>query len=209
MYKASVVGIDNTGKTSVVKTLNGFDGIETIHCTNFENNSSRLARSLGRLVNRLAEYGEKHEIKPLVGFAYLSHLAPYFLEQRSKNSSKVLVSDRDPIIDTLCYSEIYLPGNCSNLVKPPLRLILEGIFDYPDLFFHLEASPEIAMGRYKERNQLHERFDLLDKLRNLFDSEIYRVGKLGIDVVKIDTDNECLEEVTDKVKYNLRKRKVI
>jgi len=69
MYKLSIVGMDNTGKTSAVKSLDKMSGVATIHLTTCIRHSSKFARKAGPLVNRLAEYGEDHHSKFITGFA--------------------------------------------------------------------------------------------------------------------------------------------
>jgi len=95
MYKVSVVGIDNTGKTSAVNYVNDMDKVSTIHLTSCGNNGSSLARIIGKPLNRIAEFGEQHNLKTITGATYFLHLIPYAIEQRIK-CSPVLVSDRDP-----------------------------------------------------------------------------------------------------------------
>jgi len=204
MYKASVVGIDNSGKSSAVSALEGIDGIGTIHTfSDYNGGKSRLARISGRLANRLAHFGEGHEYKKLTGFAYLLHLAPYLMEQRAKGSYSILVSDRDPIFDTLYNSEFYLPKGFTDKINPALRLTLRLFFSNPNLFIYLETSPEVSMKRSNEQKQLHEDLDTLTKIRELFDREVFALERNGTSVVRIDTDAKTLEEVTEEVKYTL------
>jgi hypothetical protein len=125
MYKISVVGIDNSGKTSIVSPLGQIKGVSTIHLTSYKNSKSKIARISGRAVNRLAQIGESCNLRFLAGFAYLSHLLPYYLEERAKGSSPVLVSDRDPIVDTICYSQFYASPDIAGALMPKLKLFLE------------------------------------------------------------------------------------
>ena len=204
MHKVSIVGIDNTGKTSIVKSLEDVDGIATINVTTFQNNASKIAGISGKLVNGLAQFGEQHDSKFLTGAAYFMHLFPYFFEQRAKKYSPLLVSDRDPIVDTLCYSDFYLPDGYSRIIRLPLQFLLEHSFDYPNSFIYLLASPEVSASRYKERNQLHETIKALSRLRELFDGEMLRLEKNGIKIIRIDTDTKPLEEVANEVKFHLK-----
>jgi len=204
MYKASVVGIDNSGKSSAVSALESIEGIGTIHTfSDYNGGESRLARISGKAVNRLAQFGEQHGYKSLVGFAYLLHLGPYFLEHRAKKSYSMLVSDRDPVFDTLYNSEFYLPKGFSKKINPALRLALRLFFSNPDLFIYLETSPDVAMKRSNEKKQLHEEIDTLNGIRELFDREVFTLERNGNSVVRIGTDTKTLEEVTEEVKYTL------
>jgi thymidylate kinase len=204
MYKVSIVGIDNTGKTSIVSSLAGMDGIDTIHLTAYQNHGSRIARVSGRAANGLAVFGERNQLKHLTGFAYLLHLFPYYFEERNKTSS-ILVSDRDPIIDTLCYSDFYLPDVFSGIARSPLKLVLEHVFNYPSSFLYLEASPEVSARRNTKPGQLHDEITSLNRLKQLFDEEIFRVEREGTPVFRIDTDIKPLEEIAGKVRQYLAK----
>lgn len=204
MYKASIVGIDNTGKTSVVQSIDEVDGVSTIHLTTYQNNDSKIARHSGRLVNSLTVFGEAHDLKSLTGFAYFLHLFPYKFEEMAKNSSAVLVSDRDPIVDTLCYSDFYLPQRLSRIIRSPLRFALEHTFRYPDSFIYLEATPEVSVSRNSKQSQTHERIEALSRLKHLFDKEIFSLEHQGIPVVRIDTNSKPLEGVVDEVRYHLK-----
>jgi len=154
VYKVSVVGIDNTGKTSVVRSLDQVEGVGTIHLTNYQNTASRIARFSGRVVNQFAQFGESHNLKPVTGLAYLLYLFPYYFEERAKSSPQVLVSDRDPIVDTLCYSDVYLSDGFSRIVKPSLKFLLEHSFTYPNSFCYLDVSPEVSAQRNNKPLQL-------------------------------------------------------
>jgi len=203
MYKISVVGIDNTGKTSVVESLDNMSGVSTIHLTTCQNNDHRFARFSGRLVNRLAEFGEERDSKFITGFAYLMHLFPYKLEERTK-ADHLLVSDRDPIVDTLCYSDFYL--SCiSKAVRPSLKFFLEHSFNYPDSVIYLEATPEESVSRNHQGNQLHEITDALSRLKELFDEQMFFLEKKDISIIRIDTGSKSLDEVTDEVRFHIDK----
>jgi len=205
MYKISVVGIDNCGKTSVVRSLAQVQDVSSIHLTAYQNNGSRVARISGRIVHELAQFGEAHKSKSVTGLAYLSHLFPYFFEQRAKNSSKVLISDRDPIVDTLCYSDFYLPDGFSRIVRPPLKLLLESSFDHPNLFCYLDVSPEVSAQRNNSPLQLHEDIRYLNRLKELFEAEMFLAKKQGITIAEIETDDQPLEEVVSAVRFHVNK----
>ena len=205
MYRVSVVGIDNSGKSFVVRSIDNIDGIGTIHTySDYSGSQSRLAGVSGRLVNRLAIFGEQHDYRSLAGLAYLLHLAPYLLEQRAKSSCQVLVSDRDPLFDTLHNADFYLNDGFFEKLYPVLQFSVRRLFSYPDLFVYLETSPEVAMERTNEHRQLHEDVDTLNKIRELFDQELFILEGEDISVVRIDTDIKSLEEVTDEVVHTLR-----
>lgn len=205
MYKVSIVGIDNTGKTSIVKSLDEIEGIDTIHITSYHDSDSRIARVSGRVVNRIAEFGETHNLKYIAGFAYLLHVFPYYFEERAKNSSPVLVSDRDPIVDIFCYSNFYLMDGFSRILRSPLKLLLEHSFGYPSSFCYLEASPEISIQRNIKKPQLHDNVQSLSRLKELFDEEMFIVEREGITVARINTDTKSLEEVKDEVKFHVKR----
>ncbi len=76
MYKVSIVGIDNTGKSSVVNSLNSIEGVETIHLTTFQSNDSYIAELTGKIVHYLVKFGEKNKLRMLTGLSYLLHLVP-------------------------------------------------------------------------------------------------------------------------------------
>lgn len=201
MHKLSVVGIDNSGKTSVVKSLNGITGISTIYLTNYQNNSSRIARISGGVVNKFAQFSSSHNLKSAAGLAYFLHLFPYYIEERTKSSSKVLVSDRDPIIDTLCYSEVYTPNGFSRTMKSSLRFMLEHSFNYPNSFCYLEALPETSARRNNKPSQLHDEIEHLSRLKELFEEEMFLAEKKGKKVFRINTEVKTIREVIDEVRF--------
>jgi len=133
------------------------------------------------------------------------HLLPYKFEERTKRSSSLLVSDRDPIVDTLCYSDFYLSPATSKAIKPTLRFVLEHSFRYPDSFIYLDAEPENLVHRNHQGNQLHERTEALIKLKNSFDEQIYLIEKKGVAVNRIDTNSKSLEEVTEEIRFHVNK----
>lgn len=204
MYKVSVVGIDNTCKTSIVRSLVDSGRVDTIHLTAYSNHTSRIAGFSWDAVNGLALWGERERLKSITGFAYLLHLFPYLFEKRARRSSHILVSDRDPVIDTLCYSDFYLPDGFSEIVRPPLKFTLEHVFGYPDSLIYLEASPEVSASRNKKPVQLHDPVASLYRIREIFDEEIFRVKREGIPVFNINTDIKPIEEVTAEVKHYLK-----
>jgi len=203
MYKVSVVGIDNSGKTSVVRSLDQVEGVSTIHTTTYQNNGSRVARVSGRVVNELTQFGEARNLKGVTGLGYFLHLFPYHFEERAKGSSQVLVSDRDTIVDTLCYSDFYLPSGFSRIVRTPLKFLLQHSFSYPNSFCYLEVSSEVSVQRNNKPLQLHDTIKDLDRLRELFEEELFLAERQGIQVVRIDTDTKLLEEVADEVTFHV------
>ncbi|MFH0936458.1 MAG: hypothetical protein V1815_02155 [Candidatus Woesearchaeota archaeon] len=205
MHKISIVGIDNTGKTSIVKYLNKIERINTIHLTSCQNNYSRFSYYLGQSLNKFVKFGENNNLRLLTGLMYFLHLFPYYLEEKAKNSSLILISDRDPIIDTICYSSVYLPNILSNMIKPHLKFILKQSFNYPSLFFYLEVTPEISSQRNNKKKQLHDRTKILELLKESFDREIFDVENIGIPVIRFDTNQKSLEEVIDEVKFSITK----
>ncbi len=204
MHKISVVGIDNTGKTSVVKSLEDIEGIRTIHLTACQDYNSKIAEISSRFSNSLIRFGENNNSKLIAGFAYFLRLFPYFFEEKVKTNSNLLVSDRDPIIDTLCYSAFYLPKSLAKIVKPALKSTLECLFNSPSSFIYLDVSPEISARRNDKPLQLHDKIESLTNLKSLFDEEMYLMKKQEIPVVRISTDNKSLEEVNDEVRYNIK-----
>ena len=109
MFKITIVGLDNSGKTSVVRNLKQIEGLGKIHLTNYHSAQSETAKRLGRLSEKLAKFGEERDLRYLTGLAYLTYLVPYFLEEKAHKNSDVLVSDRCPILDTLVYYKFYAP----------------------------------------------------------------------------------------------------
>ena len=195
MHKVSIVGIDNAGKSSIVRSLGEIDSVHTIRLTGGLNKRSIY----GKAVNRLAEIGESRNMKFLAGFAYLLHLFPYFREQRA-NVAPVLVSDRDPIVDTVCYADFYLPKGLSKLIRPPLKYVLERSFGYPGSFCYLDVSPEVAAQRSSSQLQLHERLQSLRRLKELFEEEMSLVEKKGIPVIRVEADATSLEDATHEIR---------
>jgi len=204
MYKLSVVGIDNCGKTSVVRSLDQIEGVEVIHATTdrTRRDYERIMPISSRIMGELARRGESFNLKSVTGLMYLLHLIPYYVQDR-RDSSPVFVSDRDPIVDTMCYSDFYLPKGLPRLVRPPLRRILEGSFSYPDAFCYLEVSPEVSIRRNDKPPQLHDTLDRLRKLRDLFEEEMSLAESKGIPVIRIETDQRSLEEVTAEVRTHV------
>ena len=204
MYKVSVVGIDNSGKTSVVRSIDQVEGVSTIHVTAYQNNGSRIARVSGRIVNEFAQFGEANNLRSITGLAYLLHLFPYYFEERTNRSSKVLVSDRDPIVDTLCYSDFYVPYGFSRIVRPSLKFLLEHSFSYPNSFFYLDVSPEVSAQRNNKPLQLHNNIKHLNRLKELFEEEMLSAERQGISIVRIKTDSKPLEEVASEVRFYVK-----
>jgi len=201
MHKVSIVGIDNAGKSSMVLSLGEVDCVNTIRLTGGLSERSRTAR----VINRLAEIGESHSFKFVTGFAYLLHLFPYYLEQR-KNTAPVLISDRDPIVDTVCYADFYLPKGLSRLFRPSLKFVLERWFGYPDSFCYLDVNPEIAAQRTSSRQQLHERLQSLRRLKELFEEEMALAENRNIPVIRVDANTDSLEEATKELLQQLEKK---
>ncbi len=200
MYKVSIVGIDNTGKSSIVNTLNSIEGVETIHLTTFQNNDSRVAKHVGKIVCYLVKFGERKKLRMLTGLSYLFHLVPYAFEQATKkNNCVVLVSDRDPVIDPLCYMHSYLPGIVGRVVKPVLGKSLKTVFSLPDSFIYLTSTPELSAGRDKEKRQLHGKVEKICRVSKTLNKEMLLREKEGIPVKRIDTNKKSLEEVTIEV----------
>jgi len=200
MFKIGIVGIDNTGKTSIIRSIGKLKGIEVVHLTTHQHNNLRVAHSLGSLFGRWARYGEKKKSKTITGLAYFLHLIPYYLELKSKKKVPLLISDRDPILDTLCYAHYYLWDWFFKIIKRPLRFSLERFFSYPDILVYLDVSPEISIKRYPKRTQLHEKAETLTRLRSMYHDELKRIKNQGVKVVLINTDHKSLDEVTLEIK---------
>lgn len=207
MFRTSIVGIDNTGKTSIVKSFENDDCLKAIHLTTYEKSSSKVTRIVGNFVTNLALFGERNNLKTFTGFAYLLHLIPYFIEQRHKKSCPLLLSDRDPIVDTLVYSKIYLPKFFFEFTRKPLQFTLEHVFHYPDLLIFLEVSPAVSFKRSKKGSQLHQKVEVLEQLKRIFDEEIMRIEKKRIKVVRINTEENSIKEVVNKIKDHLNRKK--
>jgi thymidylate kinase len=201
MHKVSIVGIDNAGKSSMVQSLGKIDNVSTIRLTGGMSNRSRTAR----VVHRLAEIGESRNLKFVTGFAYFLHLFPYFLEQRA-NKEPVLISDRDPIVDTVCYADFYLPKGLSKVFRPPLKFVLERWFGYPDSFCYLDVSPEIAAQRTSSRQQLHERLQSLRRLKELFEEEMLLAENRNVRVIRVDANTESLEDAINEILSHIQEQ---
>lgn len=156
------------------------------------------------MVGSLAKYGEDHNNKQLTGLGYLLHLFPYFFEQRTIDPCPLLVSDRDPIIDTLCYSDFYLPPSLSQSLRPSLKVFLETVFNYPRVFIYLDVSPEVSLMRGNGKKQLHDRIKDLSRLKELFEKEMFESKKRCLDIIRIDTNTKPLEQVIDEVEFSLQ-----
>lgn len=205
MFKASVIGIDNTGKTSLVKSFQDLADVETIYLTDYRDGASRFARKSGWIVKRLAHFGEYERSRAIAGMAYLLHLWPYKFEERKKRKRRLpfLVSDRDPIVDTLVYSRFYLPAGVAEILTMKIKSSLESVFSYPDVYLYLHAFPETAARRYKRKPQLHERIRALSVLRDLYEEQIASLRKAGVPVHRINTEGRTLEAVSSEVKRYL------
>ena len=204
MRKVSVIGIDCTGKTSVVRSLGKAYNAPIIHLTKYKNSLSRVAKLSSGLVNGLARFGERRDLKLATGAAYFAHLFPYKFEEMANVNSDLLISDRDPIIDTLCYSDFYLPSSISKTTAPLLKFFLEQSFNYPTSFIYLDISPEKSMERNHGENQLHEKVDALSRLKDLFDEQMFFLNKKGIPINRIDTTSKSLDEVIGEAKFLLK-----
>lgn len=204
MYKISVAGIDNSGKTSVVRSLENTDGIGAIYTFGeYVGSKSRLARFFGSLVDRLTQFDQENGHKTISGFAWVGHFIPYYFAERANRHKDIVARDRDPVVDALCYSESYLLWGTSRILRRPLKLTLKTFFGYPNLLIYLETSPEVAVQRSVKKKQLHEDSDNLTRVRDLYDQEIFRLEREGIDVVRINTDTKSLEEVIEEVRHTL------
>ncbi len=208
MITISIVGIDNCGKTSLVKALNALEEVHTIHVTACEHSRSKTAKWLGIIFAAMARFSESRKMRILTGFVYLLHLVPYYFERNTKRSSRVLISDRDPIIDTLCYIECYLPSRLSHILKPSVKWLLERFFTYPTHFCYIEVSPEISLERNGNNSQLHDGIRSLTRLKELFDEELNYAVRRGIPVFKINSNIKSFEEVLDEVKLYLKEATV-
>ncbi len=198
--RVSVIGIDNCGKTSVVTFLGSNKGMPTTHLTCQHHSDSPCARVLGGMVGALARFGERHQLRFITGCAYLAHLFPYYLDLRRKKNTGMIVSDRDPIIDTMCYSQIYLPRAFSRCIEPFLRGFVHYLFHAPDTLFYLTGSPDAAAARGKGHPQLHERrVEVLKRLTHLFDREVERLHRRGVTVITLDTDTRAASEIADHI----------
>ncbi|MBI2631721.1 deoxynucleoside kinase [Candidatus Pacearchaeota archaeon] len=205
MYKISIVGLDNTGKSSVVNALEKIEGIDTIRLSYHGDNVSGMSRFFARYVNRLVLFGEINNLKYFTGAAYFTYLFPYFFEQKVKKLSRVLISDRDPIIDTLCYFDFYLNSGLQMHAKKPLKFFLENLFSYPNSFIYFDITPEISNQRNNKFKQLHDGLIYLSRLKDLFDESMFNVEKKGIPVIRINVNSKSLEEITDEVRFYVKK----
>lgn len=205
MLKIAIIGIDNSGKTSVVKLLEGIAGIETIYVTTHKHNRASTANKIGKHFNKWARFGERRGSKTFTGLAYLLHLLPYFIDLKSKKKIDILVSDRDPIIDSLCYAHFYLSDKVYKAIKGTLKWFLEKMFSYPDVVYYLDVSPENSASRYSKLTQLHEKIEVLTRIKSLYNEEFALLEQKGIPVKRIDTNKKSLVEVSNVVEKEILK----
>lgn len=198
MYKVSVVGIDNTGKSSVVNYVKDMDNVNTFHLTSANNNGSYFAHTIRKPLKKLVNLGEHHNLRGFTGAAYLLHLIPYAIETKTK-TAPILVSDRDPLIDTLTHAQIYLPRRWGYSVQTPLRKSLEYLFGLPNEIIYLNVSPEVSVQRNGQIVQIHEKVKSLHKLQDAIEIELDRLSHLDINIHSIDTETNCMDEVKHQV----------
>lgn len=201
MRKISIVGIDNCGKTAITRSFEGGDDIATIHLTSVQGESTRI-RTLRRLVAALATFGERHRFKTLTGFAYLLHLIPYAYAERAlrQTEKRLLLSDRDPILDTLCYADVYIPKWIQTILFPHLRSLLTHFFPFPDAYLYVDITPSISATRMSASPQLHESTTHLSRLKFLFERHLGSVERNGVRVFRIVAEGKPLDAVAREVR---------
>ena len=208
MHKISIVGLDNTGKTSVVEYCGLEEGVDTLSLTTPLKHRSFFAKEIYSNAYWLAQKGEIHKLKYISGAAYLAHLIPYAIEeQRCQN--QFIVSDRDPILDSLCYAFCYLPKPLASQIRTPLNMALEALFAYPTTYIHLEISPETSISRNRKTFQHHDSLSTLKKLHEVYENELQRIEDEGIGVLRINTEEHSLDEVKAMVRGHLAMQKRI
>lgn len=156
MKRISLIGIDGSGKTSLTH-LFMTNKFHTISISSFQTSSFKSIQFLGFLLNVLSLFFEKINFKTLYSFIYLLHLIPYYLEIMCiRNKNLILISDRDPIIDTLCYFKFYFPQLSNTYFFNILKIILIKTFKPAVHYFFLNVYPETALKRKLKNIQLHE-----------------------------------------------------
>ena len=206
MYKISIIGIDNTGKTAVVNRIEDEYRLETIQLTSFKKCSSKLAKELGSLIEKWIRWSEYKQYQYCTGLLYFLLLIPYKIELWSKRKSSFILSDRDPIIDTLCYSHLYLPDKIARYLCQYFEFFLKRIFHYSDLYIYLVPSPKISVQRMKNSMQLHENLDDLSKLEQCYQFQLKELKSENIEVICIHIDSLTLNQLVAQIKTVILKR---
>lgn len=196
MRKISIVGIDNSGKTTITRSFEGSDAIATIHLTSVLGGSTWIS-AVRRLVTGLAALGERHHLKTLTGFAYLLHLIPYAHAERvlRQAEKRLLLSDRDPILDTLCYANVYLPKWIQPALFPHLRALLMRFFSFPDAYLYVDIAPSISITRMSASPQIHESTAHLSLLKTLFEYHLKAIERAGVRIFRIGADGKSFDAV--------------
>lgn len=178
--------------------------MSAIHLSSNKYHQFKPAIYLGKPIDLLKEIGERKKLKRITGLAYLSHLVPYKLEEISKQNMSLIISDRDPILDPLCYCNFYLPKQQTKTIYPLLKTILTSFFNYPEHLFYLDVSPQEAMKRNPFGEQLHEKKNSLTELRNIFKEKIHTLKKENVKITEINTNSKSLEEVIEEVTFCIK-----
>ena len=199
MIEVSVVGADGAGKSSLVNAIASLqiENFRVIHLTSCKNAPKGFIGNFGKMLNQWTQFAEKRRWKLLTGLGYFLYLIPYFfLEKKLKKEARVLISDRDPTLDTLCHMKFYLPACLYSALGRPIAALLRGVFKRPNAFWHLQASLETIRNRDKGPLQIHELDDENSLfIANFLGTELAKFKTRGVEVYEIQTDGKSIDEV--------------
>jgi thymidylate kinase len=218
MKKIAVVGLDGSGKSSVLENLlrNGLSA-EVVRPVTYRSNvkteHAPIGRRLATQVDRLALLGDRYESRFLAGMVYFliwggGHK---FYEQFyvQKHKPDVLLAERDAIIDGSVYATFYFPWTAR--LTPVQRVGLTQRFSRempPDVVLYLDVHAEVAMKRIEEsverkrwdgrklKPRLHETTSTLRSLRAVYHQTLDVLAGRGSDIQVVNTTPLTLDEVT-------------
>ena len=176
-YRLALVGIDGSGKTSLVARLRERIGVEgeiaTIHSPIFHEAPDAPLQLLSRQMQAVSFAADALELRELKAAMLYLQMTLYGVVERSVIESfepRCIVSDRHAMIDTLAYGPLY---------KALVGSSLDGDHWEPLLRERLEDAPPNSLDatiawhdRQAERLGLRTGFwELTDELASIFDRE--------------------------------------
>ncbi|MBI2145054.1 hypothetical protein HYU18_01900 [Candidatus Woesearchaeota archaeon] len=208
MQRVSIVGLDGSGKdTSLdelvnnppanVKVLLGSAVIGRGVAEHFElANPLKPSRSMKLLAG--VSYGVATHVRYEPNQAHLIH----------RYNPDVVVSSREPIIDSMVYGPFYFPA--VGLVPASVMVwLLHGLgHPLPSHVIFYDADPEVAMARISNvtarraftanprKRQHHESFDGLRKIRQSYNEVLGLFAEMGVNVDVIDTTGLSVSQAT-------------
>ena len=219
-YKILFAGIDGSGKTtcvdSLISKLSSKYRILKIASSNppylFFRNERRPAinHKWQIMVDRMRIIARKCHLYGL--FLCLNIFYKYI-------SSKYVETFKDVDIimyaaDTLLHPAVYITYHFPYTKKLSTRfrfIFVKTLFGFKSDFilFYLDTDPHIAMDRIRKRNieiQPHENCRDLESLRAEFDNILRIASDSGIEIVRINTNNKSVEEVTNEMEIVLKQK---